>query len=634
MSNPRDPSFDKLSLIAKYDDMCRFVNQFIKESSQEEDKSIKMLEDLERRWNNREAVFTKEKDDLKVEINSLQKEIKKLNRQLAESRTALVRETDEKRTLINEKRALMNQITQVRQLVESKDSFGDSDAHRKRVIKCLDVERLSPIQSDDSADDVSGLDYDRTEEDILDGERSRRNTAFEEVLESLPQNEQPTLLYRFLDQGAEDNKQRDEPRRSSRRSGASQRQSSGHRSKHADVATATSSSRNRVADLAMETDTGSTDTDDNQIEFVRQQLQKLEDEKKERLASHASTPNIRTENRAATLSAKSAANLKRVISNVGTPVPNALKPHSFVTKKTFRPEQCGPCEGRIAFYGDVVKCESCGVVSHPNCKEKCPLPCIKITAPVARSRQRKTLISDYVNKDACPKVPALIVHCCNEIEREGNITQSGLYLVVKKEEDIIKLSNSILKSKSGMPNLSRYEVHLLTGVVTYFLQKLDESLITTTLWSHFHEATKLDSKVETSTHMSYNIRSDLPSANRDTLAFLMQHLHAIAKHADENHMTTKQLAKKFAPLIVGKSSPNSKESTTASETRAQVQIMEALFEIEEEFWAELVPRVSPTQINLGSRLLGTTPSSATKPRTRTSSRLLGTLPTPKLKPLY
>lgn len=626
-------TFSKLSLVAQYDDMCRLVNKLIKESAEEEDGCIAMLESLQKRWYAREKAHEKDKEELRVNIRTLEREIKKNNRHLAESRAALVRETEEKKAIARERKALLDQIKQVRQLVESKDGLGNNDAHRKRVIKCLDVDRLSPIQSDDDSDDgASGLDYDRTEEDILDADHSRKSNAFEEALENLPSNEQPTLLYRYLDKGSgNDNQHQDEPRRSSRRSGGTR--SSQGASALAAAKTILNNNRDKYNDLGLDTDSNGMETDDNDIEFVRQQLQRYESEKREKLASATSTPNVKNMNRAATLAAKSTTSLMKTISNVNTPVPNVQKPHSFVRKKSFKPDSCGPCGGKISFYGNVVKCENCGVISHPECKEKCPLPCVKITAPSTRSSSKKILISDYVNSDANPKVPALIVHCCNEIEREDNIITEGLYRVVARTGDIEDLQQKILKSRSGMPNLSNVDVHLLTGVVKRFLQSLDESLTTTTLWSHFAEAIRLDTPIETRTHVEYYIGYDLPTANRDTLAYMMQHLHAIAKRSEQNMMSTDKLAKTLAPTIIGNSCRNPSQSTIQQENKVQLQIMLTLFEIEEDFWSKFVHKsTSPHTASLGSRLLGT-PSSSAGPKTR-SSRLGGTLPTPKVKPLF
>jgi hypothetical protein len=636
-------AFDKLSLVAQYDDMCRLVNKLIKDSAEEEDACIAMLESLQKRWNNRELTHEKEKEKLMGEISSLQKEIKKLSRQLTESRTALVREAEDKKAVAREKKALLDQIRQVRQLVE-KESYGDTDAHRKRVIKCLDVERLPPIQSDDSDDCVSGLDYDRTEEDILDTDHRspRKSNAFDDALESLQPNEQPTLLlnrYMGMERHQDGHNNlldnpRDQPRRSSRIVNRRSRQESSEQS-NAPTSASSSNHLNKFADSNPETDSNSMETDDQDIEYVRQQLQKYEADKREKLASSNSTPNMKDIKKGATLSAKSNTNLMKTVSNVGTPVANALKPHSFVTKKTLMPnDSCVSCGFKVKFYTLSYKCQVCSITCHPDCKDSAPLPCVKITAPNTRSKQRKILISDYVSNDAVPKVPAIIVHCCNEIEKEENITTPALYQAIACTKDIEELQQKILKSKSGMPNLSKIEVHLLTGVVKRFLQSLDESLITTTLWNYFAEAIKLSSDLDAKTHMSYYIENDLPTANRDTLSFLMQHLHLVASRSDKNLMDTKKLAKVFAPTIVGNSTRNPEQSKVPQEAKIQVQIMETLFGIDEKFWAGFVQKIPPTPrvTSFGSRLLTATPSGK-ESRTK-DSRMGSTLPTPKLKPLF
>lgn len=629
-------TFSKLSVTAQYDDMCRLFTRMMQEGIKETEAKVTMMDSVQERLRIRETKHGQEIQSLKTEIITLQRETKKLSRQLAEARSALVRESDEKKNISRERRALLDQIKQVKQLLESSEGLAASDAQRKRVFKCLDTDlRLSPIISDDSDDGASGIDYDRTEEDLEPQNRSRRSTIIEDALNELNSNDQHTYLSRYLDKNANNDNlpTADELRRTTR--GSVQTRASTRRSIEATSdAYVAASARAKLDNLALNTDSTSMDTDENDIdiELVRQKLH--EAERKEKLATTTSIPNF-MQNKAATLSARSTASLMKTRSNLNSPIQNANKPHSFTQKKSFKPDSCGPCSGKISFYGTVMKCEVCGIICHPECQDRCPLPCVKITAPSNKGRQKKTLISDYVNKDAVPKVPALIMHSCNEIEREDNIIAEGLYRVVAQTKDIEELMTKILKSKSGMPNLSRVDVHVLTGVVKRFLQSLDESLITTTLWSHFAEAIKLDSDVETRTHICFFIQSDLPSANRDTLAYLMQHLIAISKHSDLNKMPAQNLAKTLAPTIVGHSCRNPDHSTIKRENKIQIQIMEALFDIEEAFWSQFVHK-SPTITNrgsLGSRLLGTPSASPAVHRTR-GSRIGATLPTPKLKPLF
>lgn len=44
--------------------------------------------------------------------------------------------------------------------------------------------------------------------------------------------------------------------------------------------------------------------------------------------------------------------------------------------QVIKPESCVPCGKRIKFGKISLKCRDCRVVSHPECRERCPLPCI------------------------------------------------------------------------------------------------------------------------------------------------------------------------------------------------------------------------------------------------------------------
>lgn len=626
-------AFNKLSMVAQYDDMCRYINTLVGQIAILEQDLETQLRFFDKEFRRAKQIHEKEKDEIKSENGSLQKEIRKLNRQLAEARSALVREAEDKKFIAKERKNLLDQMRRVRELVLSEDSYGNIDAHRKRVIKCLDVDRLSTIQSDESDDCVADLDYDRTEEEIIDNDRSRRSNAFEQAIEEINnQHDQPTLLYRYLDKNSDQEQQNQpsEQRRSSRR-----RSSQVGTAEIAAAAELVKRNKERLASMALDTDSNTADTEDNDIEHVRQQLQRYEESRKDRMTPTISTPSLKNI-KGATLSAKSAASLMRNMStkNCSTPVPTA---HKFVHKRSFKPGTCGPCGKKLAFYGFAVSCENCGIISHVECQNQCPLPCVKITTPCAKSRSRKILISDYVNNDAIPKVPALIIHCCNEIEREDNISSEGLYRAAARHTEVDELHQKILKSKTGMPNLSKYDVHLLANVVKRFLSSLDESLITTTLWSHLSEAAKQHTGLEKLQYFTYFIGCDLPVANRETLAYLMLHLHAIAKNSDRNLMTKENLAKALAPTIVGNSCRNPPTTTILSENKTQLQIMLTLFEIEEDFWLKYVHKEPQTKsASLGSRLLDTPQSSGVKTRSSTrGSRFMGaTLPTPKMKPLF
>lgn len=654
-------TFSRLTLIAQYDDMCRLVNKLIKDAAEEEDAIIRMLTTLQKKWISREQAFDKEKNDLKDVTNGFQKEIKKLTRQLEESRKALDREFKEKKKVAEEKRVLMEQIEKVKELVLSSESQ-ETDAHKRRVIKYLDVGRLPAIQSEVSqdSDDCCSLEYDKTEEDIIDTmsrqpRRSRnalQSDAFLDVLENLPATEQPTILCRYLNKNSDDDQDPGFEQQSRRRTTRRAATTTVTHQQMADLQARSTSSTRAKQLYDTESDCNGIPSD-NDIERCREQLKQMEEKSREKLAASAcSTPNMKGLNRAATLNAKSTASLMKINSNLNGPAtPSVMRSHKFVTKKNFAAGDCRSCQFKLAFCSNVARCEICGIRCHPECKDKCSEACVKNVVVEKKSGQKKLLIKDYVNNnDTGPKVPALIVHCCDEIERGEKIRTPGLYRVAEYHKQIEELFDKIKSSKSGIPNISNVDVHVLTGVVKRFLQHLDETLITTSLWGNFAEATKLETEVESLIRMEYYIINNLPAANRDTLSYLMQHLHAIDRNSKYNNMTFKDLAKALAPTIVGNSCRDPSSEILKIEAKTQIQILETLLKFKLDFWEQIVQKIRTTNEpqsrgttatnehqSRGSRLLNNTPRSNANEshgRILRSSRLGTTLPTPKMKSLF
>lgn len=117
-------------------------------------------------------------------------------------------------------------------------------------------------------------------------------------------------------------------------------------------------------------------------------------------------------------------------------------------------------------------------------------------------------------------VPALIVHCVNEIEQRG-LRELGIYRIPGSERDVKQLKEKFLRGK-GSPNLRDVDIHVICGTVKDFLRYLHEPLITFTLWPRFVKCVEGDQ--ENITAGLYPLISELPQPNRDTLAYMMLHL--------------------------------------------------------------------------------------------------------------
>ncbi|KAK7111103.1 rac GTPase-activating protein 1-like isoform X2 [Littorina saxatilis] len=258
--------------------------------------------------------------------------------------------------------------------------------------------------------------------------------------------------------------------------------------------------------------------------------------------------------------------------------------HVFISRTVIKPTVCVPCGKNIRFGKVAMKCKDCRASCHPECKEKLPLPCIP-SAPSTPGTNRLTegILADFAPAER-PMIPRLVVNCANEIERRG-LSEVGLYRVPGSDRESKELKEKFLKGKS--PNLSNFtDVHSVCGCLKDFLRNLKEPLVTFALWPQFVRAAE-----HTSPQMSRDILCEavncLPTANRDTLAFLVQHLQKVAL-SPETRMPIGNLAKVFGPTLIGYSCPEPEPMQMISETRKQAMVMENLLQLETDFWCDIL----------------------------------------------
>lgn len=178
-----------------------------------------------------------------------------------------------------------------------------------------------------------------------------------------------------------------------------------------------------------------------------------------------------------------------------------------------------------------LKCRSCRVCVHTDCRVQYAGACVPKSqgTPNLKSGQIASL-SDYAPSEG-PMVPALIVHCINEIETRG-LTEEGIYRVSGSEREIKQLKERFLRSKQ-IPKLSDIDIHVICGCIKDFLRNLNEPIIPTSLWRNFSNAVQNIDDNEAVREL-YSAINRLPQANRDTLAFLIQHLQRYVKLMQNN----------------------------------------------------------------------------------------------------
>jgi len=269
--------------------------------------------------------------------------------------------------------------------------------------------------------------------------------------------------------------------------------------------------------------------------------------------------------------------VQRSHSNAGI---NARR-HIFEPKKVFKNELCGPCGMKLKWGKTAYKCLDCRASAHAECKEKVPLPCVGVgmvkTTPGRAAVAH--VLADFTPAQA-PMVPALVVHCVNEIEKRG-LYECGIYRVPGSEREVKDLKDKFLRGK-GCPNLSKIDVHVLCGCLKDFLRNLREQLIPQSMWAEFTQACSNPDETDGESGLFQAI-SKLPQPNRDTLAFLILHFKRVGEVL-ENKMTINNLSKILGPTIIGYSSPNPSPEDIISELSHMQICVEKMLEVDSDYW--------------------------------------------------
>ncbi|KAK7873042.1 hypothetical protein R5R35_000336 [Gryllus longicercus] len=283
--------------------------------------------------------------------------------------------------------------------------------------------------------------------------------------------------------------------------------------------------------------------------------------------------------------------------------------HTFCQKTMVKADMCEPCGKRIKFGKLAAKCRECRATVHSECRDKLPLPCVPATCTPT---QKGVLgyISDFT-PNVPPMIPALILHCVNEIEARG-LKEVGIYRVSGSERDVKNLKEKFLRGR-GAPNLSSVDIHVICSLVKDFLRSLREPLVMPSMWSDFVRCVEPSEEADQQARL-YQVVSELPRPNRDTLAFILLHLQRVSE-CPECKMPASNLSKIFGPTIVGYSCPNPEPQQMMKETMQQVEVMSLLMKTPSSYWACHVNSAqenqTPEMIGLRSR----NPSSSSIQRT-------------------
>ncbi|XP_031681480.1 rac GTPase-activating protein 1 isoform X1 [Oncorhynchus kisutch] len=258
--------------------------------------------------------------------------------------------------------------------------------------------------------------------------------------------------------------------------------------------------------------------------------------------------------------------------------------HEFLAKTVIRSEFCVPCGRKTKFGKLYLRCQDCRLVAHPECRDRCTLPCNPISTGSTPSRIREpSTLADYAPSSS-PMIPALVVHCVKEIEHRG-LHEMGLYRVSGEGHTVKELKQSFLQGRT-VPVLAKVEdIHCVTGLLKNFLRNLPEPLLTFRLNRDIMEAAEIQDNGN-SLSMIYQTISELPHPNRDTLAYLSIHLQRVAQCVLDTKMDITNLARVFGPTLVGHAVPDPDPMTILHDTNRQPRVMGCLLALPYEYWSQ------------------------------------------------
>jgi len=255
-----------------------------------------------------------------------------------------------------------------------------------------------------------------------------------------------------------------------------------------------------------------------------------------------------------------------------------LRQHNFASKVILKQEVCIPCKARIRFGKSAMKCVDCLGTCHVECKTVMPTPCV----PTVRTLPSHFVgsIADY-SPQTCPMVPALVVHCLDEIDLRA-MNEVGIYRLCAPERDVHHLKEQLLHGKVRAGQMSGYSVHVIAGVVKSFLGSLKEPLVTYTSRESFTKIAYIIDDTDIQTAVC-SLVPDLPQPNRDTLAYLILHLQRVAESA-ACRMSVATLAKIFAPMVIGHPYRAMEGLEKLQNVKEQHKTMEKLIQITSDYW--------------------------------------------------
>ncbi|XP_065206923.1 uncharacterized protein LOC135836190 [Planococcus citri] len=185
-----------------------------------------------------------------------------------------------------------------------------------------------------------------------------------------------------------------------------------------------------------------------------------------------------------------------------------------------------------------------------------------------------------------PMIPMAVIHGIDEIEKRG-LKEIGLYRMVGDEEDIMTLHEKFDNSETDI-DLSDINVHSIATFLKSFFYNFP------LIPKMFHE-TFAQIIVEKNKDDLYYAISELPQANRDTLAYLIIHLRRVS-FSTSCKMSASKLSVVFGPIVFGLHIDDKENQLSDIPT----SVIEELLKLPSSYWNSFI--VDPTSSETPTKL--------------------------------
>lgn len=234
-------------------------------------------------------------------------------------------------------------------------------------------------------------------------------------------------------------------------------------------------------------------------------------------------------------------------------------------RKLRSPAKCRECNSYVYFHG--AECEECCLACHKKCLETLAIQCGH-----KKLQGRLQLFGQDFGQAArgTPDgVPFIVKKCVCEIERRALRTK-GIYRVNGVKTRVEKLCQAFENGKE-LVELSQASPHDISNVLKLYLRQLPEPLISFRLYHELVGLAKDSLKAEAEAKAASRscpdmaeseavamamvgrlreLLRDLPSENKASLQYLLQHLRRIVEVEQDNKMTPGNLGIVFGPTLL------------------------------------------------------------------------------------